>query len=498
VLKIGHAFDPVEDIRFQFFGRCANLPGYEPGKVLVCNESNPMIACYTEEGRWSCNPRHCYCDDFTGMLASICFDPDAISNKPEGVKRELEFIKDPPITLMRVEVNACDGCKIQHTTLCVRGGIQVRDLRECFEKMKPSEYKYGRVASLGVLGQEYERFSNRLPIVAPNSLPTRVCWWHLDDCSPLGRADFDGGSQEIGGGDGEAKTILPSAQDDPSESGDESDGDSVDESDAGAGGAGGAGMAGSSEPDDGDKDDDSEGDDAGGSSQSGGGSEDGDSKSGEDEQVGASNKVLQTNELLQMILAKLPQGERTSLRRVSKTWQGAVEKIGHAVEPSEYEPSRDDRMCDLPMHSPQITFKHNLAFYSTPAWMDLSSRVPQLGGRIWCQCLSFHPLQAVAQLAELENGFITDPPITQAKIHSRNTALDVLLQIPEGIRIRDLVKYFPNLGHIESTRVSVLFGDQTRRAKADKLFPLDGNIIESSDSDDDSYGESEEDCEMSE
>jgi hypothetical protein len=170
-----------------------------------------------------------------------------------------------------------------------------------------------------------------------------------------------------------------------------------------------------------------------------------------------------------------------------------VTKIGHALEPSEYEPSTDGRACDLPMYSPQMTFKHNPAFDSTPAWMDVSSRTVYLGGRIWCQYLSFYSSRSAAQLAEMENEFITDPPITQAKIHSGYISLDMLLHVRDGIRVRNLLECLPELRYLKPTRVNVLFGDGTRRAKADHLYAIEGEVeSDSAGEDDDSYEESEE------
>jgi hypothetical protein len=42
--------------------------------------------------------------------------------------------------------------------------------------------------------------------------------------------------------------------------------------------------------------------------------------------------VLQTNELLHLIIAEVPREHRTSIRRVSKAWKLAVEKIGYAFD----------------------------------------------------------------------------------------------------------------------------------------------------------------------
>lgn len=224
-------------------------------------------------------------------------------------------------------------------------------------------------------------------------------------------------------------------------------------------------------------------------------------EAGEDNQLGSSSQVLQTHELLHMIISEVPREERTSIRCVSKNWQAAVTRLGYAFEPSEYEPSTTDQVCDLPMYSPQMTFKHNPVLVSNPAWMDVSSRIVLLGGPIWCQRLLFYPQRAAAQITKVDHEFITDPPITHAKIHSDYISLDVLLEVPGGIRIRDVLGCFKELRYLKPTRVNVLFGDGTRRAKAGHRFVMEGEVESDHSDEDDSYMEPEEsddeDCNLS-
>jgi hypothetical protein len=51
----------------------------------------------------------------------------------------------------------------------------------------------------------------------------------------------------------------------------------------------------------------------------------------------ATTAVLDTNELLHLIISAVPREYRTSLHRVSKNWQAAVLKIGHVMEPFDYD-----------------------------------------------------------------------------------------------------------------------------------------------------------------
>jgi hypothetical protein len=165
------------------------------------------------------------------------------------VERDYEFLTDLPTTHAQL---CCFGPSgVVTAILRVREGIKIRDLLECFGRMSP-------------WGQEYRQEAMQLVAVA-------VRWEENDESNRI------------------VRVAIPSAQDDPSESGDESDADDPDESDSGAEGAG---LPDSSEPNDSDSDEDddsengdSEDDESGGSSGSDGGSEVGDSRSGEDDQV---------------------------------------------------------------------------------------------------------------------------------------------------------------------------------------------------------------------
>jgi hypothetical protein len=100
-----------------------------------------------------------------------------------------EFITDPPITQVYVEATPLDRPESEFATLRVRGGIRVRDLRECFEEVMPSEQFHIRVVSFGVLGQESDDGSDD---GTDNS-------WYIDDYI---RAHIGDVSQEkTGGGD---------------------------------------------------------------------------------------------------------------------------------------------------------------------------------------------------------------------------------------------------------------------------------------------------------
>jgi hypothetical protein len=47
----------------------------------------------------------------------------------------------------------------------------------------------------------------------------------------------------------------------------------------------------------------------------------------------AVSAVFGVTELLLLIVSAVPLEERTWIRRVSKSWQAAIERVGHALEP---------------------------------------------------------------------------------------------------------------------------------------------------------------------
>ena len=199
--KLGHALDPVED-GFDGFRQRPELPVYylfgetmyERGKQLKCNESYPVIDCWTENVKFACVQSNCNCDDFSGMKADIFFDPDRVSGTPESLKRENEFITDPPITQAHVTakvIDAFDRSSRQRIALRTRGGIRVRDLRECFEGMKGAEDMYTRVVHFRMLGQESDDDGESGS-------------WYVDDSSEL-RGDvtpYDYGRESDDNGEG--------------------------------------------------------------------------------------------------------------------------------------------------------------------------------------------------------------------------------------------------------------------------------------------------------
>jgi hypothetical protein len=172
VEKFGHVIEPLEDHEYDNFHKLSSESVYHlPEKRFVCNKSNPMIRCQNEDTTFDCVDYHCSCDGYWGMQGNISFDPDGISGTPRELEWEDEFITDPPISQVHVACLDPESWFSRPVALYVRGGILIRNLRECFENLKPSEYSRSRVVNFGVLHQDY----------GDSYIPSKIFWWRLDD-----------------------------------------------------------------------------------------------------------------------------------------------------------------------------------------------------------------------------------------------------------------------------------------------------------------------------
>lgn len=124
-----------------------------------------------------------------------------------------------------------------------------------------------------------------------------------------------------------------------------------------------------------------------------------------------------TELLLLLVVSEISVYDRTSIRRVSKTWKAAIEKVGHALEPSDYgfwiyEPSlRAHWVPVYLMKSPCRVLRLNLC----------SGLSCGFGGYY----TTYHGIRNVVlhlmeldKLASHANEFITDPPVTQVMVHA--------------------------------------------------------------------------------
>jgi hypothetical protein len=463
VEKIGHAFDPLRPIEDR--GSHTMMPKYGInvfGKRLVCNKTNPAIACYTEDAFFDCpgcgaDEEYCNtCDEVESIRARVCFDQYNIS-KQEGEERELEFITDPPITLVTVSVgmsrNWWSSKSDQQTSvLRVPGGIRVRDLKDCFAKMRPCDYPYSRVASFAVLGQMQHEFCEPFPNAPEqNEVPDP-----LDDYRrPRFGSEIGESQDESGGGDtpyasedcevydvsqGEEGSFSPK-QYDQSPPGAEVQGYEAADSSQGEGGSFSPQQYDQSPPD------------------------------AEVQGYEAATAALDTNELLHLIVDEVPREYRTQLRRVSRAWKAVVEKLGHVIDPLEddeydgFYPSPAKFFYTSPAKSVyRLPRKRLVCNESNPLircrkedtdfdWMEYSCLCEGYWGMRVDITFDREGISGMSQSFKWEDEFITDPPITQVHFVQDSMYEPVTLCVRGGIRVRDLKESFRNMEDNWSGRV---------------------------------------------
>jgi hypothetical protein len=422
VVKLGYVLEPTYPAKET--SQWTLMPRYALEQTLVCNKSNPAIACYARNADFDCPDEDpCNCDSIEGYCAEICFDPHKISEQ-EGVERELEFIINPPITEVKVAVGYCHDrwsrYDNEEAVLRVPGGIRIRDLKECFGKMRYFDYAYGSVASFGVLWQDSDPSSDCLPFFPPNLVPDP-----LDDYRrPRFGSEIGKSQDETGGGN----MSYASEADDVSQ-----------------------GEEGGFSPKQYDQ-----------------------SPPGAEVQVyEAATAALDTNELLHLIIDEVPREYRTQLRRVSRAWKAAVEKLGHVIDPLEINPIEIDPLEDdeydgfytsparcvyrLPRKrlvcnesNPLIRCrKKDTDFY----WMEYSCLCEGYWGMRVDITFDREGISGMSQSLKWEDEFITDPPITQVHFVQDFMYDPVTLCVRGGIRVRDLKEFFRNMEDNWSGRV---------------------------------------------
>jgi hypothetical protein len=241
----------------------------------------------------------------------------------------------------------------------------------------------------------------------------------------------------------------------------------------------------SDEVDDSDQGETSE-DEVESSSESEGGREAGDNKSaGEDRTKGSSaamDAVMQTNELLHLIIAEVPLKYRTSIRRVSKTWQAAVAKIGYTLQPVAYD------QHDHPVYSASkllVTNKHNNLIFCGSAHNPRTDPLTRL---------SFYVSGATNE--EGDHEFLTDPPVTHVKLSSGHIpkTTTAILRVREGITIRDVKECFARMS---STRLHIRMASIAIQRQEDDESNASVGTVSSSEEDDPSEPENESDADDS-
>lgn len=151
--------------------------------------------------------------------------------------------------------------------------------------------------------------------------------------------------------------------------------------------------------------------------------------------------ALGTTELLLLIISEVPLYYRAFICRVSKSWQGAVEKVGYAHEPTDYVCWKGEEIPSIPVQLVKRRFRFcHPEFHRQYDEQRYNVRRVSL-------CLSLSE-----KFPSLKHEFITHPPITQALICVNEALVGAFgngqvasLRVRGGIKIGDLLEYLEKL-----------------------------------------------------
>jgi hypothetical protein len=152
--------------------------------------------------------------------------------------------------------------------------------------------------------------------------------------------------------------------------------------------------------------------------------------------------VLGITELLLLIVAAVPLDRRASIRRVSKTWQAAVNKIGYVLEPAGYTLDSPSYLAESqlkPNHFSGLALKMQWSFIMIPG---------QSGPGFPCLKEDRLGLYNAKKLYMHQREFITNPPITHVTMCGPGAPVSAgvaSLRVPEGIRVGDLLECLKKL-----------------------------------------------------
>ena len=165
----------------------------------------------------------------------------------------------------------------------------------------------------------------------------------------------------------------------------------------------------------------------------------------------ASTKVFGIMELAGLILKSLPVQARARLRRVSRSWDSIISKIGCAVEPTFRSEHNRDSWGSLSTHEDSLVYKVDFALHFHPA---INSSTDNPSSRT--NSIKEVKIKVVADFSKLharQQEFITWPPITTVRLnlekvlhyHSYRMAVrraPAILEERTGLRIVHLLDAF--------------------------------------------------------
>jgi hypothetical protein len=169
----------------------------------------------------------------------------------------------------------------------------------------------------------------------------------------------------------------------------------------------------------------------------------------------AVSAVFGVTELLLLIVSAVPLEERTWIRRVSKSWQAAIERVGHALEPIGYHQCRfgGTWVGFEPAYQTQYYMSFNVRCLGSRRY-PAQAASPSFKTSVTTESLN---LSKMEDTTKCRRKFITIPPITQVVMSARSgedgafeDGRVAILRVRGGIRVEDVLEYFKKLKLVPS------------------------------------------------
>jgi hypothetical protein len=137
--------------------------------------------------------------------------------------------------------------------------------------------------------------------------------------------------------------------------------------------------------------------------------------------------VFGTNELVHHILLQLPVEDRERARRVSKTFNHVITKLGYAIQPAD---SHIKNYDEYPIYPNRLNIRLNPIMTK-----DGPLTCPPSSGFTRMTTVRV-PWRYAPELRE----FLTYPPITQVSVRYRPLAYSATIRVRDGVRVEDVVE----------------------------------------------------------
>lgn len=162
--------------------------------------------------------------------------------------------------------------------------------------------------------------------------------------------------------------------------------------------------------------------------------------------IPARTAAFATNEILHMILSNVPINHYASIRRVSKTWNKVVTKIGYHVNPDRVHTS--DVRTGVTYSYPEYAAADPIIFNPIFTLLKRSrNQTRSYPSEHYNVCFSVDCAFQSPTFRQLAQQFLTSPPITQVALtvlpveHGSGSDRHVsTLRVRDGIRFRDLAE----------------------------------------------------------